>query len=150
FRMGGLICACAWSPDGKILAAGNASFSGDNAVTLFDAATGKPIRTLRGQQSFVTSLAFSPDGRTLASGSQAGIVLCDSARGKLLRQFSSKPGQPVQVRSLAFTLDGKGLISAGEDKQVRLWDTVTGNAIRQFTGNELDVRCAVVSPDGQM
>src|SRR5262249_29248180 len=37
FRTGGLVHSCAYSPDGKTLAAGNA----DNTISLFDAATGK-------------------------------------------------------------------------------------------------------------
>ncbi|HZV05357.1 MAG TPA: sigma-70 family RNA polymerase sigma factor, partial [Gemmataceae bacterium] len=149
FRMGGLVCACAWSPDGNILAAGSGSHSGDNSITLFDAATGKPIRKLLGQQSYITSLAFSPDGRTLASASQAAIVLWDTASGKLLRQFSASPGQMNRVLSLAFTLDGKGLFSAGEDARIRLWDSATGKVARLFTGHEKVVRCTVLSPDGR-
>ncbi len=148
FRMDGLVCACAWSPDGKTLAAGSTDFS-PQTIRLFDAATGKPIRQFREHAHAITSLAYSPDGRTLASGCQGGIVLWDPATGKVLRRFSCNPGQFIQVWSVAFTPDGKGLISAGEDKQVRLWDPATGKEIRQFTGHTQDVRCAVLSPDGQ-
>src|SRR5262249_20565565 len=65
WRLGGLFFACAYSPDGKVLAAASA----DRTVSLFDAATGKRIRQLHGHQSEVTSVACSPDGHTLASGS---------------------------------------------------------------------------------
>jgi RNA polymerase sigma factor (sigma-70 family) len=143
FRASELVCACAWSPDGKILAAG------DNTIRLFDAATGKPIRQLRDHLHPIHSLSYSPDGRTQASGSQAGIDLWDPATGKFLRRFSPKPGQYMPIWSLAFTPDGKGLISAGEAGQIHLWDPATGREIRQFKGNEIRVRCAALSPDGR-
>jgi RNA polymerase sigma factor (sigma-70 family) len=149
FRMGGLVCACAWSPDGKTLAAGSANYPGDNTICIFDAATGKPIHQLHGHQYPIISLAFSPDGRILASGSQAAIVLWDPATGKLLRQIPHKPGPYMQVWSLAFTPDGKGLISAGHDGQTHLWDPATGKEIRQFKDKGISVRCAVLSPDGR-
>lgn len=148
FRMDGLVCACAWSPDGKTLAAGSVDFS-PKTIRLFDAASGKPIRQLRGHPHQIFSLAYSPDGRTLASGGQAGIALWDPTTGKLLRQFSVNPGQFTQVWSLAFTPDGKKLVSAGEDKRIRLWETEIGKEMRQFTGHTNDVRCAVLSPDGR-
>src|SRR5262249_7289239 len=63
------VYAVAVSPDGSLVATG----SWDKTVKLFDAATGKEVRTFAGPQGhtrMVLSLAFSPDGRTLASGAE--------------------------------------------------------------------------------
>jgi WD40 repeat protein len=147
FRMSGLVYACAWSPDGKTLAAS----STEKTVTLFDAATGRPLRHLQGNPFSATSLAYAPDGRTLAAGYENGsIVIWNCATAKMVRQFRASERGPIwRVWSLAFTPDGKGLISAGEDKVIRLWEPATGKEVRRFTGHEKDVRCAVLSSDGR-
>lgn len=61
----------AFSPDGKLLAAG--WFSG--AIRLWDLTSKEVVATLRGHRGWVNSLSFSPDGTTLASGSRDGTVL---------------------------------------------------------------------------
>jgi RNA polymerase sigma factor (sigma-70 family) len=54
----------AFAPDSRTLALGLR-----RDVQIWDAATGKRLRTLAGHGNWVLSLAFSPDGETLASGS---------------------------------------------------------------------------------
>jgi hypothetical protein len=68
----------AFSADGKLLASADAPGS----MTLWDAATGQPIRGFAGHPAapgfappWVLTLAFSPDGRRLASGAENGTVL---------------------------------------------------------------------------
>jgi WD40 repeat protein len=46
-----------------------ASGSGDGSVRIWEAATGRQLRELKGHGLWVWSVAFSPDGTTIASGS---------------------------------------------------------------------------------
>ena len=75
----------AFSPDGLTLASGGV----DHSIKLWDVASGRELRTLRGHSEVVYSVAFSPDGRTLASGSDDhSIKLWDMASGRELRTLS--------------------------------------------------------------
>jgi WD40 repeat protein len=59
-----------FAPDGRTLA----SASRDRTIKLWDPATGRELRTLRGHDEWVMCLAFAPDGRTLATGGYADTV----------------------------------------------------------------------------
>jgi WD40 repeat protein len=54
------------------------------------------------------------------------------------------------VSSLLFTRDGKGLVSAGSEAVIRLWDPGTGLEIQQFAGHEGPVYSVALSPDGKV
>ncbi len=57
--------AVAFSPDGKLLATGGA----DRVVRLWDLATGKVVRELKGHRMSITAIAFSREGKRLLSSS---------------------------------------------------------------------------------
>ena len=68
----------AFSPDGKLLAAGGAevnSNGGSNGVRLIEVATGQVVRPLTGHTGWVGTVAFSPNGKLLASGSRDTTIL---------------------------------------------------------------------------
>src|SRR5215510_5484099 len=57
----GEVHSVAFSPNGKILAEGNAS----KTIGFWDVGSGKLIRSFEGHSGKVYSVAFSPDGKTL-------------------------------------------------------------------------------------
>jgi hypothetical protein len=67
-------------------------------------------------------VAFSPAGRVFAAPGAGGIVLYETASGNPRLRL---PGHLQTVTGLAFTPDGKTLVSASADSTVLIWD-VTG------------------------
>ena len=115
------VTSMAFSPDGKILASGNADYD----IFLWDLETDKPLgKPLRGHIGLVKNLAFSPDGKTLASGSDDSTVILWDVR---TQQPLGKPlaAHANGVSSLAFSPDGHMLASGGIDQAILLWDVKT-------------------------
>jgi len=91
----------------------------------------------------VVALAWSPDGSTLATGTIFNIVitLWDARTGQKLRELRRTSPSIVSADTLAFTADGKYLVtptsSRTEDNQhvaMTLWDVATGSIARQIPG----------------
>ncbi len=57
--------------------------------------------------------------------------------------------QRVPVWAVAFSPDGRWLVSAGEDGAVQIYDAYTGARQRRFTEHQKSLRAVVFSPDGK-
>ncbi|MGW2324688.1 WD40 repeat domain-containing serine/threonine protein kinase [Streptomyces sp. NPDC001700] len=102
----------ALSRGGKVLAAANST----GWVTLWDVAEHRQIRFLYGSGE---SVAFSPDGKLFATGDESKAVdLWDTnGRGDESLAFFD-PG--TRVKDVAFSPDGRTLVSAGDDSDSNL------------------------------
>ncbi|MEH2297862.1 MAG: NB-ARC domain-containing protein [Nostoc sp.] len=137
------ISSVAFSPNGKLLATGDA----DGKTYLWQVDDGKLLFSCTGHSSWVKSVGFSPDGQTLASGSDDQTVkLWDVHDGNCLKTLH---GHSNWVRSVAFSPDGQTLASGSEDQTVKLWNIHTGECLTTLQGNTNRVRSVAFSPDGQ-
>jgi WD40 repeat protein len=133
------VFAVCFSPDGKTLA----SVARED-LRLWEVATGRQIRRLpRGGGH----LSWSPDGKTIASASKDTIRLWDVERGTEVRQFRGHGSWSIP--DLAFSADGKRLVSGGRDHTVMVWDVATGKPLHHFEGHQGAVISLAFAPDGR-
>ncbi len=123
----------AFSPDGKMLAS-----SGDQAVTLWSAETGKRERTLGPHggpglgQNLYRAMAFSPDARALVLGSpfQLSIGLWDFETGRFNQTVAVSRDQLTLGSLIAISPSGRMVTASSRETpnaiQFKLWDPRTG------------------------
>jgi WD40 repeat protein len=133
----------AFSPDGKHLACG-----GEEALRLYETATGKEVRRFERHPGFVHALTFSPDGKTLASAEEYSIDLWEVATGKRLHPFA---GHATPVVSLVFSPDGNSLASGdSEEGTLIVWGLKDRKPRHTFAGHFANVLSVAYSPDGKV
>lgn len=111
------------SPDGNILVANYYdSNSSDTTIKLWDLNTYVLICEIPHENSLgIDNLTISPDGKTIAGSNTGGttILLWDAVTGKQIQTFL---GHSKKVAYLAFTRNGKQLISGSYDDQtIKIW-----------------------------
>lgn len=118
--------------------------------------------------------AFSPDGQMIAAGSEDGtlkiwnvssVQKAGAEHLKAVRrggrwyfpniaapnlETATLKGHSKGISSVAFSPDGKCIVSGSSDATVRVWDAETGEALRTLTGHSRDVSSVAFSPDGNV
>ena len=85
------------------------------------------IKTLKGYQGDILSIAFSPDGKLLVGGTtEQSIVIWDVANWQIIKTLVEDDDD---VRALAFSRNGKYLASGYKHNKVHVWDTSTWKKI---------------------
>ena len=120
------------------------SSSWDSSVKVWDALTGRVVRTLKGHTHYVECVAFSPNGHRIASGSHDNTVkIWDASSG---RELMTLKGHTSFVYGVAFSPDGKWVASASWDGSAKVWDASSGREFLHFPGIRAT---SIVSPSAR-
>ncbi|MBQ17465.1 MAG: hypothetical protein CMJ65_10105 [Planctomycetaceae bacterium] len=162
----GKITSVAWSPDGKKIASGDSGVFDDEfkplpaSVKVWDAASGKELRTIENPKIVAYSIDWSPDSTRLAikgggfvsmDGEQSPgtLSVVDVVSGKQLISVEAASGNLFVGEAVAWSPDGKSLAAiSGED--VVVWAAATGKRLRTLKYAETDrsVLSICWNPDG--
>ena len=162
----------AWSPDGKLIAAGTDGFGSElpeaGEVKVWDAQTGKTVnrfdakfQVAQGEWVSVGDVAFAPGGERVAfaavnaavRSTPYAILKNDGGSSVWVWDLNvRRASQPVKelrpsVSRVAFSPDGKRLATAGGDEFVRVWDVEAGKELAALPCADRVVVVAY-SPDG--
>jgi WD40 repeat protein len=156
----GAITAVSFSHDGKLLASAGL----DRNFRLWETAGWKLKSEMQGSATNgeYVALAFSPDDKTIALAhnqeqmiSACGDLLQQQFRNVLLVETETcKPkGQrtmtfahPDWVTGVAWSSDGKNLVTSSRDMNVRIWDVAGNRITRTFKAHEAGIVAMALDP----
>ncbi len=115
-------------------------------MKLWDRCTGKKLLTLPGSEGF-WCIAFNADGKLLAGGKKGEVKVWDIHTGEILRSLG---GFSNETPGMAFSPDGRHLITAHFDRTVRVWDMTTGHREDRIPrAHARTILGMALSPDGK-
>jgi WD40 repeat protein len=142
-KLSSLPRALKFSPDGKAIVTLE---YGNHTIHVWEASTGRLIRTLEGHSAAVTDIAFSPDGKYLLSGSgDKTAIIWELNSGRLAHRLNR---HSRGVSSVKFNFDGRLALTASEDGMAFIWEAGTGKELIAISGHLESINHADFSPDG--
>lgn len=117
---------------------------------LYDAALSPgTVRQIVTDGGWRWSLDVSKDGRLVAAGDDFGdVTIWDVAIGQQVQHLAGEHGDAIG--DVAFTPDGRYLLSSAYDDQLILWDVATGAVIWRALNPTGDPNLLNISPDGSL
>jgi WD40 repeat protein len=113
-----------FSKDGKWVATNDESglsvFNYKDAKLLFHVGINAPNAPM------VICLAFAPNNLSIVAGYSNNVLQQFDLKGKLIREYKGHLGA---IRSLAFSPNGKFLLSGSNDNSAKLWDVEKGSEL---------------------
>jgi WD40 repeat protein/serine/threonine protein kinase len=118
----------------------------DKALWTWDLQTGQS-RRLNSERVDLTAIALSPDNQLVAYVRGGAIQVCNANTGAKTKkkEFTGKSGNRIDL--IAFSGDGRRIVSTHADSTIRLWDAETGR--QKLLELHASVGDPAIVPDGR-
>jgi WD40 repeat protein/serine/threonine protein kinase len=145
-------------PEGQyaLIGGGGMNIYGDFLLRLFSFKEGRFVNKLNFSQHMTLDVAFGPIASIAAAASDRWVTIFNPLNGQIFHQlkghvihFSGKRASAGTPICVAFTPDGRNVLSGGDDQTICLWDLSTGKRIRRFTTETSSVEQIRVMSDGR-
>ncbi len=112
-------------------------------IFIWDALTGKLIRSLQGSADNIQGASISSDDKLILISSGNNAKIWEAATGKLLNILE---GHTSRVLSSAVSFNGKYIVTGAEDKTVKIWDA-SGKLTKTLYGHNERIVHISISPN---
>jgi WD40 repeat protein len=131
---------CAFSPDGKLIAAGSSE------LTVWDTDTGKEKATLDRGSGLLESCSFSADGKRIATVHYDHTLNLWNA--ETFEELASLNSYGDRIRSCGFSNGTNRFVTGSNVKTLMLWDSEYGTKLALIVF-DAEIHACAISGDGQ-
>ncbi|TFY66244.1 hypothetical protein EVG20_g4846 [Dentipellis fragilis] len=148
------VTSVAFSSDGKHIVSG----SDDTTIHIWDAQTGAKLSRIIGHFAPVNSVAFSPNGKYIVSGhNRKKIMAIPDSENMIISIWDAQTGAEcskisgrfVSVNSVAFSFDGRCVVSGLDDGTICIWEAQSDAKLNKRNGHFNAFYSVKFSSDGK-
>ncbi len=122
------------------------SLGWDGTYHIWDITSGKEIEPTKRYATKLSSVAYSPDKRYYARGTRS-IHVRNTADDRIVRTLN---GHKKWITAIAYSPDGRSILSGDEGGNLILWNVKFGIAVSKFSGHLAAVTCIDFSAAGHL
>ncbi len=135
----------AFSPDGSRIVSG----SNDYTTRIWSVESGAELCKFHGSNNAEDNAPLTMEAQLFLNHIKEKVLKLDVNSDLGLRLFRRLSGYEHGMNSVAFSPNGRHIVSCSNDKTVRVWDVDSGAELQILRSHQDRVQCVAYSPDGR-